>query len=84
MGASGEGMMERGRVPNWEEMVYTRQFLYPSAPLGTREWHAKDLQDTELGRVRIELKTNGLQLRILRTKEVKVMKKVREGVHPPL
>jgi hypothetical protein len=40
-------------VPKWEELVYTRQFSY--------ERQAKDLQDTELGRVRSAQKTNGLQ-----------------------
>jgi len=37
----------------WELLVYTRQFSYPSAPLGTREWPAtagrqiQDLRDTK-------------------------------------
>jgi hypothetical protein len=30
-------------VPEWELLVYTRQFSY--------EWQIQDLQDTELGRV---------------------------------
>jgi len=41
------------RVPKWEELVHTRQFSY--------ERQAKDLQDTELGRVRSEKKTKDLQ-----------------------
>jgi len=40
-------------VSKWEELVHTRQFSY--------ERQAKDLQDTELGRVRSEKKTKDLQ-----------------------
>ena len=37
------------RVPDWEFWVHTRQF--------SQEWQTKDLEDTELGRVRNRLKT---------------------------
>jgi hypothetical protein len=39
----GKGEVE---VPKWELLVYTRQFSY--------EWQIKEIQDTELGRVRSE------------------------------
>jgi hypothetical protein len=46
--------------PEWELLVYTRQFSY--------EWEVKELQDTELGRVRKAKKTGDLQMHFLREK----------------
>jgi len=45
------------REPKWELLVHSRQFSYPSAPLGTSEWQPQDLRDTQNERVRNLLKT---------------------------
>jgi len=61
LGARGE--------PEWELLVHTRQFSYPSTSLGTSEWpatagrQAKDLRDTENGRVRKRLNKKDLESR---------------------
>ena len=40
-------------APNWEELVYTRQF--------SKEWQTRDLRDTELGRVRKGLRRKEME-----------------------
>jgi hypothetical protein len=52
------GGRDEAGVSEWELLVYTRQFSY--------EWQVKELQDTELGRVRKAKKTVDLQIHALR------------------